>query len=147
MDKKINIQFYIKDISTLEFSVKNLQLNLTELKENLIFKVTPSFSLDVVSKVVDINTLIGIYFDKKKQNRICELLTSIKFGVKNIDSFIDKKDDNLVNLPDQFIQTLISISLSTSRGILAAKTEGTILNGIYLPVLNPSKFKPVIKTK
>ena len=147
MDKKINIQFYIKDISTLEFSIKNLQLNLTELKENLIFKVTPSFSLDVVSKVVDINTLIGIYFDKKKQNRICELLTSIKFGVKNIDSFIDKKDDNLVNLPDQFIQTLISISLSTSRGILAAKTEGTILNGIYLPVLNPSKFKPVIKTK
>ena len=56
-------------------------------------------------------------------------------------NFIDENDKNIFHLPDQFIQTLLSISLSTTRGILAAKTEGTNLKNVYLPVLNPTQFK------
>lgn len=145
MSKKINIQFFIKDISTLEFSVKNPPDKTFKIPKDVVFQVTPSSSIDLPSSTVDFITFIGIYLDKEKTKNICELVTSIKFGIKDLTKFIDEKDKNLLHLPDQFMQTLLSISLSTNRGILAAKTEGTALNNVYLPVLNPTQFEPTDK--
>ena len=37
--------------------------------------------------------------------------------------------------------TLLSISLSTARGIFASKIEGSALEGVYMPIVNPASFK------
>ena len=64
-----------------------------------------------------------------------------QYEIINFEEFINPQDSNSIMIPDQFVHTLLSISLSTSRGILAAKTEGTILKKIYMPVMNPAGFK------
>lgn len=140
MSKKTSIQFLIEKITTLEFSIKNLPDSKFSESYEYIFEVNPASAVDIPARTIDFITHIGIYSDTTKTKNICELITSVKYGIKNLDQFIDEKDENLLHLPDQFMQTLLSISLSTSRGILAAKTEGTILNNVYLPVLNPTQF-------
>lgn len=142
MDKKVNIQFFIKEISTIEFSVKNSP-NL-KIKENndAVFEVSPSTAIDTKSSTINFIIQIGIYSDNTKKESLCRLVSSIKYGIKNMEVLIDENDNNRIRIPNQFMQTLLSLSLSTSRGILAVKTEGTNLMNTYLPVLNPTNFKP-----
>jgi len=39
-------------------------------------------------------------------------------------------------LQDVLIHTLLSIAYSTSRGIVLSRTQGTLLNGVILPVID-----------
>ena len=57
-----------------------------------------------------------------------------------IDNFEDFKTDAGYNFPDQFITTMISISISTLRGIMYSQFRGTFLNNTLLPVIDPKSF-------
>lgn len=147
MKEKINIQFLIEEISTLEFSIKNQpSINIDDY-ENLVINVNPSSSVDIKSGIVDFIIMISIHSGGKEKIIICELVTSIKFAIKNFAQFLDKENNKLLRMPDQFMHTMLSIALSTSRGILASKTEGTNLQKVYLPILNPADFKPEVDSQ
>lgn len=45
-------------------------------------------------------------------------------------------DNQIVTLPRDFIIHLESIALSATRGVLAAKTEGTLFSGYMIPLVN-----------
>ena len=50
------------------------------------------------------------------------------------DSWNDLKSDGFVVIPKEFLYHLGGLSISTTRGILFAKTEGTDLNRLILPL-------------
>jgi len=60
------------------------------------------------------------------------------FYIENLEDYVvevnDKQDHFL--LQDVLIHTLISIAYSTSRGIVLARTQGTLMNGVILPVID-----------
>jgi|ERR1035437_9959313 hypothetical protein len=140
MSETRNITFRIKEISTLEFSIKNIPEGISLDADNFKFDVIPQLFIEA-KKNIGFNIAINVLMGKDNPVLICTLLTRIAYEIINFEEFINPQDSNSIMIPDQFVQTLLSISLSTSRGILAAKTEGTILKNIYMPVMSPAGFK------
>ena len=141
--KQLNITFSIKEIKTLKFEIINIANDYQLIKENLQFQIHPLTFMDYEKKILGFDIIISVFLDKEKQNKICELITRISYKVLNLYDLIPPDDKFSSKIPENFMHTLLSIALSTSRGILSAKTEGSLLNGIYLPIINPSVFKPI----
>lgn len=142
-ERKLNIDFGIKEISTLKFSLNNIPGGIDITKENIQFQIMPRSFINYENNIIGFEIAVNIFLEKNGRDNICELITRSSFEVSNLKEFVPLEKKDTPDLPMNFMQTLLSISLSTTRGILIAKTEGSILNGICLPILNPTSFKPV----
>ncbi len=144
MGKKLDITFKIVDIRTLKFLINNIAEAYKADKSEFEFNISAATFSDASLKTISINILIDVYTDKTRQHKVSELITQMVYEIVNFDEVV-KIDSvkNTLEIPDNFVTTLFSIALSTSRGIFAAKTEGSALSGAFLPVLNPAAFKPV----
>lgn len=142
---KINISLRIVSIKTIRFSLDNANVSKEINKNAFIFNISAKVSIDPNSKSIAIEILQDIFLDKELQTSVCQHVSRIVFEIVNFDSVIkhniEKKD---IKIPDDLMTTLISISLSTSRGILASKIEGSNLEGVYMPIVDPKSFKPVL---
>ncbi len=63
------------------------------------------------------------------------------FQVENLPELITAHDGHQLIDP-RLVTTLISIAISTARGIVWAQTKGTFLEGFVLPIINPAKLVP-----
>ncbi len=68
------------------------------------------------------------------------------FKLLEFEEILKKNEKDLVNIPDDLLITLLSVSYSTARGILAAQTAGTDYSNFFLPLVNVSEFKTMLKT-
>lgn len=62
------------------------------------------------------------------------------YGLMDFEEVIKEQDSNVL-IPNDLIINLLSISFSTSRGILAAFTAGTDYNNFFFPLIDTSEFK------
>ena len=142
-DKKINITFGIKEIKTLKFTINNVPEAYKIPKEKFQFQILPASFFSYTEKIIGFDVIVNIFFDDNDRKIICELISRITFDIKNLHDFVSIKNQKAPQLPESLMQTLLSISLSTTRGILFSKTEGSVLSGVNMPVLNPSNFQQV----
>ncbi|HNY15014.1 MAG TPA: hypothetical protein PKI12_05710, partial [Bacteroidales bacterium] len=54
-------------------------------------------------------------------------------------------ENKQVNIPDDLLITLLSVSYSTARGIIASLTAGTEYQNILLPLVNIQEFKDLLQ--
>ncbi|MDP3830182.1 MAG: hypothetical protein Q8Q47_02855 [Ignavibacteriaceae bacterium] len=144
MSEPINISFRIKNISTLEFSIRNIQLDQTFDKDQFPIQISLGTQIDPLNKFISVDTFVNIFADPENKNKICGLTTRVVYEVENLQSTVVVEGNN-IKIPESFMTTLISIALSTTRGILTAKTEGTLLHDVFMPIVNPTSFKPTDK--
>lgn len=65
----------------------------------------------------------------------------IVFKVENMDDFIDQAEKPEDTVMDYMLMaTLVGIAYSTVRGIIFTRTQGTSLNTVILPVVDPKKI-------
>lgn len=64
----------------------------------------------------------------------------------NFHDIVKKTNETQVEIPDDLLVTLMSVSYSSARGILAELTAGTDYFNILLPLVNPQDFKTILKT-
>ena len=140
--KKIGINFGIKEIKTIRFSLNDIPETETVKNENVQFQILPASFFNYEENLIGFDIVLTAYIKGKQNKSVCELITRISFVINNLKEIVPEENKNTPNLPDHFMQTLLSISLSTTRGVLFAKTEGSVLNKYYLPILNPANFKP-----
>jgi hypothetical protein len=142
--KKIDITFRIASIKTTKFLIENIEeANKTD-KATFEFNISIGMFANPEQKIIGYNVFTDVFTDKTKLLKVSELATQIIYDIINFDEVISKDETKKVlNIPDIFITTLISIALSTTRGIFAAKTEGSVLDGVYIPIMDPKVFKPV----
>lgn len=139
--KKIDITIRINSIKTLKFSVNNTD-QARQLDRNLFqFNIAVSTFIHPPTHIIGFDVIQDIFLDKEMTNKVSELISRMEFELVNFDEVV-KKDEaqNSVNVPDQVMMMLLSISLSTARGIFASKVEGSALEGVYTPILDPTKF-------
>lgn len=142
--KKIDITFRIASIKTLKFLIENIDEAIKIDKATFEFNISVAMFADPLKKIIGFNIAVEVFTDKTKQLKLSELVTQTVYEIVNFNDVISHDEANkLINIPDPFMTTLISIALSTSRGIFAAKTEGSVLSGVYIPVMDPKAFKPV----
>lgn len=58
--------------------------------------------------------------------------------IYNLSNFTTLIKDGKIDIPTEIAQTLNSISISTTRGVLYSELKGTFLHQSILPLINPS---------
>lgn len=102
----------------------------TELKTGLEFKFNKEQKLIAV--------YVTIVFEQKKK-AFLKLQVSCHFKISD-DSFDKYCNDSKIIFPKGFMTHLTMISISSVRGVLHAKTEGTEFNKYLLPTLDVTKM-------
>ncbi len=109
--KPVNFKVGFSQNSAYNIELKNVRIRLEIVLEGI----------DQEEKPVGVSGNFGIEFH---------------MHVNNFEDFI--KEDNGVNrLSNLLLSTLLSIAYSTARGIVFDRTQGTHLNGVILPVIDP----------
>jgi len=111
------IKFQITNIDLLEAT---LNPQNKSLEENQVFNY-------------DINL-------ENKQEIFGKYKAGCVFQIENLENFKSKEDENKLDLPNNLIVTLNSVSISTIRGMMANFYRGTSLHNAILPIINPASF-------
>jgi len=62
------------------------------------------------------------------------------FKVDNFNDFVHSTKDESVQLDTVYGTTLLGIAFSTARGIIYERTRGTFMDGVLMPVIDPTKL-------
>lgn len=137
VNKEISISFKLETVSVLSFSVRN-EVQIKNEK-NIVFEIGVANKTNTLKSIVEIIILVKVYSDNSKKNEIGELRTLNTYKVKDLKKLI-KSENNKIELPKVLLASIIGISVSTARGILIAKSAGTILSKAVIPVINPTEL-------
>lgn len=135
--KNLIINFQIEGIELLEYAVNSPSVKLPE-NIQYRFDVSIEHKISIESKKVFVITSFKILNDDLKLN-LGQAKISCIFNFPDVESFLNK-ENNRVDLPQNLIDILNSISLSTSRGVMFTLFRGTFLHNVILPVVDPKTF-------
>lgn len=103
----------------IDFSMEN-NLDIDDENGTITFVLTPKFTTG-----------------KRDPKLIAELIFKVVFKVQGLEQFVNEDDEDIIELPDQFIVTLFSVSYSTMRGVFYEKSRGTMAERLILPIIDP----------
>ncbi|HAC16341.1 MAG TPA: hypothetical protein DCE78_10425 [Bacteroidetes bacterium] len=124
----IENEFVIREPSDMilnEFDDKKIRINL-----DLNFKKSDQSDLLIV--------FFSVKYDYKYDDINFEFLRCIisyHFRIAELEKFI-KISDKGIDINESIALNLVSIVVSTTRGIIATKSKGYFINKFYLPILN-----------
>ena len=131
--KEEKIGFALVGIKTEQFATFNdnyKEKAKIELKTGLEFK----FNLD--EKLIAV--IVTVIFEQNKKPFL-KLEVSCQFKIEDA-SFSSFCKDSKIILPKGFMTHLAMITVSSVRGVLHAKTEGSVFNKYMLPTLDVTKM-------
>ncbi|MDD4759571.1 MAG: hypothetical protein PHU66_02000 [Bacteroidaceae bacterium] len=131
-----NVTFAAVGIELLEFAIKSYD---KAIPENTPYKynINLDHRFNISQKNMFVVASVEI-FGGTEEVELCNAKISCIYNIDNLSDFVKEKK---VELPEQFIVTVNSISLSTIRGVLFALFRGTHLHNLILPILDPKEFK------
>ncbi len=136
--EKKKIIFKIDKIETVSFSVDPSKI-APRYSQPMKFSFTLSLKIDPKKK--HLIFLLGIIISTKSRDdvQVGNLDIIVQFSIKNMEEFFEE-ENKIVRLPDILMTNLITLVISTSRGIWAEKVRGTKIQKIILPLMNPQKM-------
>ena len=137
----LDIRFKIKSYRIVKFNFNTSINEVIEIeKENLKYNFKSGFSIRRELNQIGVLLGVDINLDRGQPINIFNSEFEYIFEIDDISKF--KHDDKSMTIPDQFMITLVSISFSTTRGIILGKSAGTILDKIIMPLIDPKKLLP-----
>lgn len=133
----MNVKYQLRGIELLENYLVHPQIPLNQ-ERTYNFDINIEQKINNDEKIVIVLTSVKI-IHQEDQECHASIKTSCIYIVDNLNELL-LPDLNKVNLPEQFVITLNSISLSTTRGIMFSCFKGTFMHNVYLPIVNPSEF-------
>jgi hypothetical protein len=136
---KANIISRIKDISLISFDIKTIteEQNKNFSKDKFVFEQNIELIVDPQLKEISIVLNIKIYSEASKKLLLAELISKGIFEIVNFEDLV--KDFN-GQVPLFAVALYIGVLVSTSRGFLILKSQGTIIEGALLPIIDTTQF-------
>lgn len=131
----VNVNFQLKEIELLDINLRNPQIPLKQ-RRTYNFNINIEQRINNEEKLVIVITSVDLIHEEDKQCH-ASIKTSCIYFIENFQDFM-VTNTNQVILPDQFVVTLNSLSLSTTRGIMFSCFKGTFMHNVYLPIVNPT---------
>lgn len=129
------IQFSLIGIKTEKFII---QFTPDNDSGNIEFGTQVQFFIDVESKTIICQ--VGLVFVQNKKEFL-SIEVSCHFKISDLSwLYLYKKTKNQIVIPKGFAMHLGIITVGTTRGILFAKTENTLLNAYVIPTINLSEI-------
>jgi len=75
----------------------------------------------------------------EENNDFLKIKTSNIFMVQELKSFVTETKDTY-NFPDLLLITILGLSISHTRALLAKCTQGTKFDGFFIPIVNPTEL-------
>lgn len=133
------VNLKILSMKLVNFSIENLNEDTKKSldKDRIVFEYGIDLSVDQIGKKVTSTNHINIFNDFEKSILLGNISVAGEFSVINLDEIIKNFNNKI---PLTFLSLFPNIVLSTARGILLAKTEGTFLEGVLIPIVDSSKL-------
>lgn len=133
------ITYKLKGFFISRFTIVEPGLDITSNFE--IQKLKLGLNLDFSNSFEDstfriILTITNQYELNSKDIKLLELMLISDFEIDDIQSVIQINDEKF-EVPDDLLTTFVSLTYSSARGIIFAKTQGSYLNQFILPIVDP----------
>jgi hypothetical protein len=130
---------YLNSSDTLGIS------NLDE--EKIAIKRSYRIAFNYDSGVITITFYVDFFAraESSEPLKLFGTVVSCDFKLIGFEGILKKDDKGLVELPDDLLITLLSVTYSTTRGVLAVQTAGTEYSTQLLPLVGTSEFGEVLK--
>ena len=134
-----NIVSRIKEITLIDFEVKTIEEEQLKYlsKDRFVFEQNVELIVTPQTKEISISLNIKIFNDEDKSLVVGELKCK---GVFEIVNFEDLVKDYNGQVPVFALALYIGVLVSTSRGFLILKSQGTLLEGAILPIIDTTQF-------
>ncbi|MEX0771038.1 MAG: hypothetical protein WD035_09915 [Balneolaceae bacterium] len=132
--KSISFGLFSFEIESYSFDKPPKDFNKDDFGYQIQFR--PVFS--VAENTVTIEMKVQAQFGKKAEKVLGFIHTLTTFKISALNELVN--DQSQLLLPKNLAVTLLSIALSTTRGAMAAKSEGNILAENVLPLINPEEM-------
>ncbi|MFC2131042.1 hypothetical protein ACFLSQ_06370 [Bacteroidota bacterium] len=143
-DKKVtnNITYGLKELKVLKFALVEPLKDLTENFNIKNLKVSHNLKLGHNKEKKKIDIILSIvyhYKHKKDAFVLIDFMFLASFMISNFKSVIIFKNNN-INIPNDLLSQLVSISYSSARGVVFEKTQGSFLNQYILPLIDVNEL-------
>lgn len=131
----------IRKISTCfnEVSQEIIKLNDIDFINNI--KIETKFDIKILMEE-HLTFFVNVIYEYRNNDinfTLFELKYAFDFYLDNFETVIKKKDKN-IDISSNLLNSLFTISYSTTRGIIFSETKGTYLEGLYLPIIDTHKY-------
>jgi hypothetical protein len=132
--KQVNIS--IVKIKEIEFFV-NESMDVPGSENPVItFELLPN--INMADSIIEL--LLTAKFNLPEDEKdFLRIKTSNMFSIPELSDFFDG-EKQLFHLPDNVMITLLSLSVSHTRALLAKNASGTKFADLYLPIINPTEI-------
>lgn len=134
---EVSINFQLKGIELLEACLNHPKHAITDLNV-FHFDIKLEHKISVENKIIAVLIYVDL-FNEQRDIKLGSITSSCIFEVVNMLDIIDTRSTNL-NLPEDFLTTVNSITISTARGIMFSQFKGTFLHNAFLPIIDPKSF-------
>ena len=126
------------DYRIISGKLDNPEGDFLSLREAIGFSCNLDMGMKLEEKIVKSELLIKIEA-KGENDGLIEAIYNIVFifYVENLEELISQKKKE-IKVDANLGNAIASISYSTTRGLLIARLQGTVLDGFYLPIINPN---------
>lgn len=135
VSKDLNVEMQIRAIELLKSS-----LQLPPASNNAL--TTFNFNISIESKADAQNKLVFVIVHVEIKNEdhslvLGTLSVSCIFEIMNFEELIRMGENGNLDIPQHLLETLNTISISTTRGVMFSTFKGTFLHGAVLPIIDP----------
>lgn len=135
----------ILSIRTLKATLDSSDLGLLNKPKSFSFAFSVNLMVDREKKLIRfvLEVIINqLSASTTQTERIAgSFTTEFIYQVENMEELITfKESENKADMEPGLSISIASIAYSTMRGIIHTRTQGTVLNGIILPIVDPLKL-------
>jgi|GEM_PF-2026933 len=131
--KNINLTFGLKSFGVISFDLDDPPTDFDP--NNFGFQFNFRLGIDEKNKTIAIELIVNAQIGEEPDFILSTIETRTVFHIPGLDSML--KEEGVYDIPNSLGVTLFSISLSTTRGAMAVKTEDHILKDYLIPLVNP----------
>lgn len=139
--KSRNIEIQLKGIELLGIN-QHIPNSGTINPRNFKFNINIETKVDALNKLLFAIVHVEILTEDQSL-ALGAISVSCIFELKNFDELIKTETSGKIALPQQLVDIINSISISTTRGVMFASFKGTPLHNAFLPIIEPKPCKPV----
>lgn len=137
----------LKKIHYFENDLSESEYNLRDIK-NANFEVGMHLIFNEKERIINLELTVNFYkILEKKRLGLFGIKTTNKFKFKQFKEVFLKDSERGYMIPDQLMHTLLGISLSNTRGMLAAMNSLPEYSKIVLPLINTKEMLKTMKPR
>ncbi len=139
--KKQEIKKYSFDIKIIDIYLKELIIENVEgeLNSNLFtfeFVINAKIDPNPNHNIVTLDLTTKVFSDKTKELYLAKMESQGIFEIINLDKVVEEHG----GVPNMILANFAGAMVSTTRGFMRLKSEGTIIDKAIIPFIDPNSF-------